>query len=112
MVDMGFWHTATIKCLVQSSNQVYTRIKGKKSYPICIFLLVFQMFSHCHRLVQQIRSRSLQGKQLEQKMAQNIVSSLARSLQEMSSNFRRSQSAYLKSKWKKDRLVKSVLQRS
>ncbi|XP_025115420.1 syntaxin-16-like [Pomacea canaliculata] len=57
---------------------------------------ITQMFSHCQRLVQQIRSRSVHGKQMEQKLAQNIVASLARSLQEMSINFRRSQSAYLK----------------
>lgn len=57
---------------------------------------ITQMFSHCHRLLQQIRARSVQGMRLEQKMAQNIVVSLARTLQEMSSNFRRSQSAYLK----------------
>jgi hypothetical protein len=58
-----------------------------------------QMFSRCHHLVQQIRSHSVHGKQLEQKIATNIVASLARTLQEMSSNFRRSQSAYLKSQW-------------
>ncbi|XP_076470654.1 syntaxin-16-like [Babylonia areolata] len=57
---------------------------------------ITQMFGRCHRLVQQIRARSVQGRQLEQKMAQNIISSLARTLQEMSSNFRRSQSMYLK----------------
>lgn len=61
------------------------------------FYFDLQMFSHCQRLVQQIRSRSVHGKQMEQKLAQNIVASLARSLQEMSINFRRSQSAYLKS---------------
>ncbi|KAJ8303132.1 hypothetical protein KUTeg_019528, partial [Tegillarca granosa] len=57
---------------------------------------ITQMFSKCQRLVQQINTRSLQGSGQEKKLSKNIVSSLVRTLQEMSTNFRKSQSAYLK----------------
>ncbi|CAH1779246.1 unnamed protein product [Owenia fusiformis] len=55
-----------------------------------------QMFMRCQRLVQKINSRSNQGTTQERKLSQNIVSSLARTLQELSTNFRKSQSAYLR----------------
>ena len=59
---------------------------------------ITQLFSHCQRLVQQINSQSNRGAEQQQKLSHNIVTSLARTMQEMSTNFRKSQSAYLKSK--------------
>ncbi|XP_059164464.1 LOW QUALITY PROTEIN: syntaxin-16-like [Physella acuta] len=57
---------------------------------------ITQMFSHCQRLVQQINNQSHRGSGHEQKLTQNIVASVARTMQEMSTNFRKSQSAYLR----------------
>nr|XP_022335611.1 syntaxin-16-like isoform X2 [Crassostrea virginica]XP_022345186.1 syntaxin-16-like isoform X2 [Crassostrea virginica] len=57
---------------------------------------ITQMFTRCQRLVQQISNRSLHGTDQEKRLSTNIVSSLVRSLQEMSTNFRKSQSVYLK----------------
>ncbi|XP_062596505.1 syntaxin-16-like [Saccostrea cucullata] len=57
---------------------------------------ITQMFTRCQRLVQQISSRSVRGTEQEKRLSSNIVSSLVRSLQEMSTNFRKSQSVYLK----------------
>ena len=57
-----------------------------------------QMFSRCQRLVQQINQRSRYSSLQEQKLTLNVVSSLARTLQELSNNFRKSQSTYLRSK--------------
>ncbi|XP_005112545.1 syntaxin-16 [Aplysia californica] len=57
---------------------------------------ITQMFSHCQRLVQQINNQSNRGPSYEQKLSHNIVASLARTMQEMSTNFRKSQSAYLR----------------
>lgn len=57
---------------------------------------ITQMFTRCQRLVQQINSRSFHGTEQEKRLSTNIVSSLVRSLQEMSTNFRKSQSVYLK----------------
>ncbi|BFZ12638.1 hypothetical protein BsWGS_15677 [Bradybaena similaris] len=57
---------------------------------------ITQVFSHCQRLVQQINNQSSRGSSHEIRLSHNIVASLARTLQEMSSNFRKSQSAYLR----------------
>ncbi|KAL5022061.1 hypothetical protein ScPMuIL_001216 [Solemya velum] len=57
---------------------------------------ISQMFSRCHRLVQQINGKCHTGTQQERQLCQNIVASLARTLQEMSTNFKKSQSAYLR----------------
>ncbi|XP_050398026.2 syntaxin-16 [Patella vulgata] len=57
---------------------------------------ITQMFTRCQRLVHQISNKSQQGTAQERKLSINIVSSLARMIQEMSSNFRKSQSTYLK----------------
>ena len=51
----------------------------------------------CQRIVQRINSHCHQGSTNEQRLTKNIVSSLARSLQDLSSNFRRAQSSYLRS---------------
>ncbi|WAR11668.1 STX16-like protein [Mya arenaria] len=47
-------------------------------------------------ITQQITARSRRGTQEELKLSQNLVMSLVRSVQEMSNNFRTSQSSYLK----------------
>ncbi|KAK6981914.1 syntaxin-16 [Biomphalaria glabrata] len=57
---------------------------------------ITQMFFHTQRLVQQINNQSHRGSAHEQKLTMNIVSSVARTMQEMSTNFRKSQSAYLR----------------
>ncbi|KAL3859292.1 hypothetical protein ACJMK2_009517 [Sinanodonta woodiana] len=57
---------------------------------------ITQMFSRCQRQVQDISNRSKQGAEVERKLSSNIVSSLVRSLQEMSVNFKKSQSTYLR----------------
>ncbi|GFO02734.1 syntaxin-16 [Plakobranchus ocellatus] len=57
---------------------------------------ITQMFSHCQRLVQQINSQSQRGSSHEQKLSHNIVASVARTMQELSINFRKSQSVYLR----------------
>ncbi|XP_045192764.1 syntaxin-16-like [Mercenaria mercenaria] len=57
---------------------------------------ITQMFSHCQRLIQQITARSRRGTDQELLLSQNMVMSLVRSIQEMSNNFRKSQSTYLK----------------
>ncbi|ESO86508.1 hypothetical protein LOTGIDRAFT_220533 [Lottia gigantea] len=57
---------------------------------------ITQMFTRCQRLVHQISSKSQIGTNQERKLSTNIVSSLARMIQEMSLNFRKSQSTYLK----------------
>lgn len=56
---------------------------------------ITQMFSHCQRLIQQITARSRRGTDQEMKLSQNIIMSLIRSVQELSNNFRKSQSSYL-----------------
>ncbi|PNF13889.1 hypothetical protein B7P43_G11306 [Cryptotermes secundus] len=49
-----------------------------------------------HRLIQQIRSHSTTGGRQEQRLSYNVVSSLAATLQELSTDFRRSQNSYLR----------------
>ncbi|KAH3770010.1 syntaxin-16-like [Dreissena polymorpha] len=57
---------------------------------------ITQMFAHCQRLIQQITARSKRGTDQERKLSQNMLASLVRTIQEMSNNFRTSQSTYLK----------------
>ncbi|XP_033754526.1 syntaxin-16-like [Pecten maximus] len=58
---------------------------------------ITQMFSRCQRIVHQINSRSSHsGTKHEKQLSSNILSSLIRTLQDMSTNFRKSQSAYLR----------------
>ncbi|XP_014677621.1 PREDICTED: syntaxin-16-like isoform X2 [Priapulus caudatus] len=57
---------------------------------------ITQMFTRCHRLVQQIGARSRSATSQEQRVTRNVMSSLASQLQSLSGNFRQSQSAYLK----------------
>ncbi|XP_002735079.1 syntaxin-16-like isoform X1 [Saccoglossus kowalevskii] len=55
-----------------------------------------QMFHRCQRNIQQIGLKSRMATPQERKVTKNIMSSLAASLQDLSINFRRGQSAYLK----------------
>jgi len=57
---------------------------------------ITQMLMRCQRLVQQISAKSRLGTSQEQKLTCNITSSLARTIQDLSGNFRRGQSSYLK----------------
>jgi syntaxin 16 len=57
---------------------------------------ITQMFHRCQRTVQRLIGCRRQGSVLEQRLNSNITSSVARSLQELSTAFRSSQSAYLK----------------
>ncbi|XP_070574996.1 syntaxin-16-like isoform X2 [Ptychodera flava] len=57
---------------------------------------ITQMFHRCQRNIQYIGSKSRMGSDQERKVTKNIMSSLATSLQELSINFRKGQSAYLK----------------
>ena len=66
-----------------------------------MYCACLQMFHRCQRTVQQINNRSRLGNAQEQKLTLNIVSSLARSIQDLSLNFKRSQSSYLQSECKK-----------
>ncbi|GAB1607315.1 syntaxin-16-like [Argonauta hians] len=56
---------------------------------------ITQIFTHCQNLIHQISRRSKSGTPQEIKLCKNIVSSLARTIQEMSTNFKRCQSSYL-----------------
>ncbi|XP_077191831.1 syntaxin-16 isoform X2 [Paroedura picta] len=57
---------------------------------------ITQLFHRCQRAVQTLHSRSRGCTEQEQRLLKNIVSSLALSLQELSTNFRHGQSDYLK----------------
>lgn len=54
-----------------------------------------QIFSHCQNLIHQISRRSKSGTHQEIRLCKNIVCSLARTIQEMSTNFKKFQSSYL-----------------
>ena len=82
------------------SNIIYVSISSP---------LASQLFSHCQRLVQQINNQSNRGPAHEQKLSSNIVASLARTMQEMSTNFRKSQNAYLRSELCLIRIVHFLL---
>ncbi|XP_063226475.1 syntaxin-16 [Bacillus rossius redtenbacheri] len=56
---------------------------------------VARMFGTAHKVIQQIRRQSSDGSQQEKKLSYNVVSSLVASLQDLSVQFRSSQSSYL-----------------
>ena len=62
-----------------------------------LLLLSPQMFSRAKQGLVGINSRSKNATDQEKKVAKNVMSSLALSLQDLSVNFRKSQSNYLKS---------------
>lgn len=55
------------------------------------------MFNNCHKLVDTIKKQSNHGINMEQRLAQNVMSSLVASLQNASNSFRKTQNNYLKS---------------
>ncbi|KAG8566842.1 hypothetical protein GDO81_013388 [Engystomops pustulosus] len=57
---------------------------------------VTQMFHRCQRAVQGLQSRARNCTEQEERVLRNVVSSLAQSLQDLSTNFRHAQSDYLK----------------
>lgn len=57
---------------------------------------ITQMFSYCHRLVQQINNRQRGTSQQEKRISHNVVQSLVTTLQELSLSFRQSQSTYVR----------------
>ena len=57
---------------------------------------ITQLFHRCQRAVQVLQSRSRTCTEQEARVLRNVVSSLAQSLQELSTNFRHAQSDYLK----------------
>ncbi|XP_075702608.1 syntaxin-16 isoform X2 [Rhinoderma darwinii] len=57
---------------------------------------VTQMFHRCQRAVQALQSRARNCTEQEERVLRNVVSSLAQSLQDLSTNFRHTQSDYLK----------------
>lgn len=61
-------------------------------------LLFLQMFHRCQRAVTGLQSRCGHCTEQEERLLRNVVSSLAQSLQDLSTNFRHTQSSYLKRK--------------
>lgn len=57
-----------------------------------------QMFHRCQRSVTGLQSRRGHCTEQEERLLVNVVSSLAQSLQDLSTNFRHTQSSYLKRK--------------
>ncbi|XP_051789048.1 syntaxin-16 isoform X1 [Erpetoichthys calabaricus] len=57
---------------------------------------ITQMFHRCQRAVAGIQSRSRHCTEQEERVLRNVVSSLAQSLQDLSTAFRHTQSSYLK----------------
>jgi len=55
------------------------------------------MFNRAKRGLQVIIAKSKNASDQEKRVSRNVISSLATSLQELSGNFRKSQSLYLKS---------------
>lgn len=55
------------------------------------------MFHQSQAAIHKIIAKSKSGNPEEKRLVKNVVSSLAASLQELSGNFRKSQSTYLKS---------------
>ena len=64
---------------------------------VMVAFLFIQMFSRAKKGLQAINNKSKGGTDQEIKVAKNVTCSLALSLQELSTNFRKSQSSYLKS---------------
>ena len=59
-------------------------------------MLCVQMFHRCQRAVTGLQSRCGHCTEQEERLLRNVVSSLAQSLQELSTSFRHTQSSYLK----------------
>lgn len=57
---------------------------------------ITQMFHQCQRLIHQINGQTKSTSNQEQRVSNNVVSSLVGTLQDLSVQFRRSQSTYLK----------------
>ena len=57
------------------------------------------MFHECQGSIQRIGRQSRSATKQEQRLLKNVMSSLAVSLQDLSLNFRKGQSSYLKSKY-------------
>ncbi|KAK5933773.1 hypothetical protein CgunFtcFv8_014228 [Champsocephalus gunnari] len=57
---------------------------------------ITQMFHRCQRAVTGLQTRCGHCTEQEERLLRNVVSSLAQSLQELSTNFRHTQSGYLK----------------
>uniref|UniRef100_A0A4W3JU84 Syntaxin 16 n=1 Tax=Callorhinchus milii TaxID=7868 RepID=A0A4W3JU84_CALMI len=57
---------------------------------------ITQMFHRCQRAVQTLQSRWRSCTEQEERVLRNVVSSLAQSLQDQSTQFRHAQSSYLK----------------
>uniref|UniRef100_A0A3Q3W8B4 Syntaxin-16 n=1 Tax=Mola mola TaxID=94237 RepID=A0A3Q3W8B4_MOLML len=57
---------------------------------------ITQMFHRCQRAVTGLQSRCGHCTEQEERLLRNVISSLAQSLQELSTNFRHTQSSYLK----------------
>ncbi|XP_064393083.1 syntaxin-16-like isoform X2 [Halichondria panicea] len=67
---------------------------------------ISQMFNRAKRGLQSINAKSKDASDQEKKVAKNVTSSLAMSLQDLSVNFRKSQSSYLKRlKHREERVV-------
>lgn len=63
-----------------------------------LVLCSLQMFHRCQRAVTGLHSRCGHCTEQEERLLRNVVSSLAQSLQDLSTNFRHTQSSYLKRK--------------
>jgi syntaxin 16 len=57
------------------------------------------MFHQCQSAIQRMAKQSRGASKQEQRILKNVISSLAVSLQDLSTNFRKSQSSYLKSEY-------------
>ncbi|XP_020893016.1 syntaxin-16 isoform X2 [Exaiptasia diaphana] len=57
---------------------------------------ITQMFHQCQNAIQRMSKQSRGASKQEQRILKNVTSSLAVSLQDLSTNFRKSQSSYLK----------------
>ena len=64
-----------------------------------MILFLLKMFQQCQVLVQRVNNKINKCPSPQQaKLARNVMSSLARELQDLSGEFRKSQSDYLESK--------------
>ncbi|KAG7238281.1 hypothetical protein INR49_030992 [Caranx melampygus] len=63
---------------------------------------ITQMFHRCQRAVTGLQTRCGHCTEQEERLLRNVVSSLAQSLQDLSTNFRHTQSSYLKRKSRYD----------
>ena len=65
---------------------------------MCIVKPFLQMFHRCQRAVTGLQARCGHCTEQEERLLRNVVSSLAQNLQDLSTNFRHTQSGYLKRK--------------